>query len=82
MTLEDATRISEQNGAQEFRSAHVGAAIRFTPEQMLAAFRQVEAEALEKAAKVCEDLLGFDMDDPGSSCAKAIRALKEGSNAG
>ena len=28
----------------------------------------------EACAKVCEDLPAFDMDDPGSSAAKAIRA--------
>jgi hypothetical protein len=27
----------------------------------------------EACAKVCEDLLAFDMDDPGQSCANAIR---------
>jgi hypothetical protein len=31
----------------------------------------------EACAKVCEDLDGFDEDDPGSSAAKAIRARRE-----
>jgi len=31
----------------------------------------------EACAKVCEDLPGFDMDDPGSTTAEAIRARRE-----
>ena len=31
----------------------------------------------EACAKVCEDLLAWDLDDPGSTAAAAIRARKE-----
>lgn len=34
----------------------------------------VAATEREACAKVCEDLDGFDEDDPGSSAASAIRA--------
>lgn len=34
---------------------------------------QAVAAEREACAKVCEDLPAFDMDDPGSTAAKAIR---------
>jgi len=35
--------------------------------------RAIQAER-EKCAKVCEDLEAWNMDDPGSSASKAIKA--------
>ncbi len=40
-------------------------------ETVYAAFAAAEREA---CAKVCEELLGWNEDDPGSSAAAAIRA--------
>ena len=37
----------------------------------------VRADEREACAKVCEDLEAWNMDDPGSSAAKAIRAREQ-----
>ena len=34
-------------------------------------------EALEEAARVCEELLAWNMDDPGETAAAAIRKMKD-----
>ncbi len=44
----------------------------------LRSFAKLVAEAEREAcARVCEDLPAFDMDDPGSTAAAAIRARRE-----
>lgn len=66
----------------------VGAATVYDAEVGLFGNKKVEALAAlayeagrkdenEACAKVCEELPGFDMDDPGSTAAKAIRARGE-----
>ena len=37
----------------------------------------VRADEREACAKVCQDLEAWNMDDPGSSASKAIRARNE-----
>lgn len=45
---------------------------------LLQALKQCDMEATiaerEACAKVCEDLISFDMDDPGQTAADAIRS--------
>jgi len=45
---------------------------------LLQALRQCAMEAAlaerEECAKVCEELIAFDMDDPGQTAADAIRS--------
>jgi hypothetical protein len=42
----------------------------YTADQMHAFYRQ----GMEQAAVICEELMGFEEDDPGKSAAAAIRA--------
>lgn len=44
-----------------------------TSDAMFAAWQAATLAERERAAKVCEKLDAFDMDDPGSTAAAAIR---------
>lgn len=46
---------------------------------MLRAARQAWNDALEKAAKACEDALAFNPDDSGETYAGIVRALRAAS---
>jgi hypothetical protein len=63
----------DENPSVRYHELHL-----FTEDQMQAYARQAVQEAVEaereRAAKVCEDLSAFDMDDPGASAAAAIRS--------
>ena len=45
-------------------------------EKLAEALETAYCAAIEAAAKACEDCLGFDEDDPGSSAAEAVRKLR------
>lgn len=42
------------------------------------ALNAVAAAVYEDAAKICDELMVYDEDDPGGSCAKAIRSAAGG----
>ncbi len=48
---------------------------KFHPDYDEAQFLAGMRAGLERAAKVVDDLMMFNEDDPGGSCATAIRAL-------
>jgi hypothetical protein len=79
--MRDTIDMAREAGAMIYNSPHDPKKlidIMFTPEQLKAFEALVRADAIaderEACAKVCEDLEAWNMDDPGSSAAKAIRA--------
>jgi hypothetical protein len=52
---------------REYKSWHC------STQHLMALVERVVAEEREACAKVCEDLDAWDMDDPASTAAKAIR---------
>jgi hypothetical protein len=53
---------------REYKSWHV------STKHLMTLVEMVVAEEREACAKVCEDLDAWDMDDPASTAAEAIRA--------
>ena len=53
---------------REYKSWHV------STKHLMTLVEMVVAEEREMCAKVCEDLDAWNMDDPASTAAKAIRA--------
>ena len=53
---------------REYKSWHV------STKHLMTLVERVVAEEREACAKVCEDLDAWNMDDPASTAAKAIRA--------
>jgi hypothetical protein len=53
---------------REYKSWHC------STQHLMALVERVVAEEREACAKVCEDLDAWDMDDPASTAAEAIRA--------
>ena len=53
---------------REYKSWHC------STQHLMALVARVVAEEREACAKVCEDLDAWNMDDPASTAAKAIRA--------
>jgi hypothetical protein len=53
---------------REYKSWHV------STKHLMTLVEMVVAEEREACAKVCEDLDAWNMDDPASTSAKAIRA--------
>ena len=53
---------------REYKSWHV------STKHLMTLVEMVVAEEREACAKLCEDLDGWNMDDPASTAAKAIRA--------
>ena len=53
---------------REYKSWHV------STQHLMTLVERVVAEEREACAKVCEDLDAWNMDDPASTAAKAIRA--------
>lgn len=55
---------------------HAAALIRKLADENDKLARRMWNEALEEAAKACEDATTYDEDDPGSGYAEIVRALK------
>ena len=68
MTREDIIRMAEECGVPEFENNESQA------ENIMRFAALVASAEREACAKVCEDLDAWNMDDPASTAAKAIRA--------